>query len=320
MSDDHSRKQLECNEEYCLYTGSQLTTRSSRQNGTASPELTRNDSKDSGRPQAAVQDREPIVRITRLAESNAQDSTPVVTRVTELSLQQRTTEKTEEMSATESGAIHSAKHALLDQPVKAPANSAETDGNGDNDAVFSVTASISRRGGIVAEEGQQNQGTPCGQHPKLPVYTVHLQGRATGALWDTGATRGFIHPQLVSGLNLQPDKTEPPLRVTCANGLVMKGRQHCEEVPVRMGSWQGKITLLLANVGQRLLIGFDFIYEAGTVWDVKEGRMQFGKNVEDVQDTARLFASAPKALTTVPTEGQKALTWTRTNAEQRSIR
>lgn len=142
----------------------------------------------------------------------------------------------------------------------------------------------------------------------LPTCAVHIKGVEVKALFDTGATRSFLHPLWLSKLDLTGEQAATPLNVTCANGTSMWVKTQCLHVPIRIAVWEGKADLLVGETGQPLLIGYDCIRKAGPVWKVQTGELRFPDGKEHPSSARHPSGTAPKAPAVVSESHLQLLT------------
>ncbi|PHJ21885.1 retrotransposon ty3-gypsy subclass, partial [Cystoisospora suis] len=107
-----------------------------------------------------------------------------------------------------------------------------------------------------------------------PIYPVKVENTSTTALFDTGSTRSFIHPDLVCKVSACTQPTERSLRIVCANGTEIHPTSQVKGVEITYDRWKGKMDLLVARMGYPLLLGHDFLTRAKAIWDFGTGKLK----------------------------------------------
>ncbi|PHJ21621.1 reverse, partial [Cystoisospora suis] len=169
--------------------------------------------------------------------------------------------------------------------------------------------------------GHTRPGEASYNGASLPIYSVLLKGVEVRALFDTGATRSFLNPLWLTKLGLTAEDTPKAMRITCANGTPLTVKTQCLGVPIRIGTWEGEIDLLVAEMSHPLLIGFDFIKGTGLLWDVKSGELTFPRpDSEEATYSCNPFDVPPKPVSELPEEQPQVLTWGKPCEDRRERR
>ncbi|CDJ53309.1 hypothetical protein EBH_0056050 [Eimeria brunetti] len=102
------------------------------------------------------------------------------------------------------------------------------------------------------------------------VLRVQIQGKTVEALVDTGASRSFIVPSLVTELAMGTSALYPHVRFKVASGEDFVVRLAVEGVAFVVGSLQSHHDFLVAQVPHKMILGADWLWKENVIWDFKE--------------------------------------------------
>ncbi|CDJ53252.1 hypothetical protein EBH_0055630 [Eimeria brunetti] len=121
-----------------------------------------------------------------------------------------------------------------------------------------------RQGWVLNSKQDRRQGQDKGWRHE------QIQGRTVEALVDTGASRSFIVPSLVTELAMGTSALYPHVRFKVASGEDFVVRLAVEGVAFVVGSLQNHHDFLVAQVPHKMILGADWLWKENVIWDFKE--------------------------------------------------
>lgn len=87
---------------------------------------------------------------------------------------------------------------------------------------------------------------------------MEINGKTTQAMVDTGATHSFIAPTEAKRLNLRLERDSSRMKAVNSQATPIQGS--AKAVPIKVGTWRGKIDLLAVPLDEfKVIIGMDFL-------------------------------------------------------------
>lgn len=149
---------------------------------------------------------------------------------------------------------------------------------------------------------------------ELPKLRVMVKGVAIETLMDTGSAKSFIAPRVVEQCGLPTKALQEAQKFVCANGQELRTKEEVEEVPLKMGEWEGSHSLLVADSSQPMLLGIDFFERNVENWSFRYKKITLRadrKKQHAEEEFAPVKVEPPRAA--IPGRDQlRRLTWERT--------
>lgn len=121
------------------------------------------------------------------------------------------------------------------------------------------------------------------QDNKLPtrglmLIDVKINGKATRAMVDTGATHNFVAEPEAKRLGLRLEKDSSKIKAVNSAARAVHGT--AKAVPIEMGKWSGRTNLMAIPMDDfQVLLGLELLFEAKAVpMPYLESLCMFGEN------------------------------------------